>query len=65
MWTHRYKYLLKSESYTPRIGFEHSGEIQVSRVMTSEEVEHFVRSMDSTIPNDAVMIKCKLIEDRT
>jgi len=64
MWTHKYKYLLKSESYTQRVGFDHSGEIQVDCAMTDKQAESFVRSMDDTTPSDAVMIKCELIEER-
>ena len=63
-WNHRYKYKLKSSKYTERVGYIHTGEMQVERAYSNQEVEALAKEMAHGTIDDAVLIECKLIEVR-
>jgi len=64
-WTHKYKYILETSRYIDRVGYKHTGAIQVSREYSNYEVEALAKEMSHGTLNDAVLIKCELIETRT
>ncbi len=58
-WTHRYKYKIK-HNFNQIV----TGETQVGRVYSDDEVLTLAKKMSNAIANDAVIIECKLIETR-
>jgi len=64
MWTHRYKYKMKSPRYIERVGYDMTGSVQTSRPMADREVELLAKEMSHGKINDAEMLSCRLVETR-
>jgi hypothetical protein len=63
-WTHRYRYELKTTRFVERVGYSHTGIVQVYGERTPREVEALAKRLHHGTIDDAQLADCQLIEYR-